>query len=825
MLTSEDNGATWSIVALRGRIYPAPLSVLGLFLSLGGLTLLRYKTTPPQPPPERIIDLFVSDRPLGSGDPDRLGYGRYIQGLSGLLRNRGTGFPITIAVTGEWGAGKSSFMRLLEADLKRRGYFAAWFNAWHDQNEENVLSSLLEAIRAQAIPRIFSRKFIRAIELRFYLLCNRGIIYVMAGMATLVLAAAVVSSAWRVFGDLPSWKESVRPAIQANIGTYDPFYVTDATIEAACDRLNEHGSNRSGQLDDCNEKLGGLTGSATRKIVWSNAASLREEIERRRYLPGPGYTVEVERALLDNVAHVATPSLRTVFGKLWPELMEGFWQWLTAFAAAAILIANGASAFGFNLRRGVSGVLGAAANSVDSAGRHEQLRRDFKNVSHSIGRNLVIFIDDLDRCQPEKVVETLEAVNFLVTAGECGVVIGMDYERVRHCVGLVRKDLAEAEYAAATHEGVEDEGRTAYAHKYLQKLVNVEMPIVAERNRLMELVTIPGPPAEKQSMTDRPRRWSAWLWRVCVWAILAGVLGGALFAVPYARDALVPTKPFIVVETIQDDEGQPTSTEDQRQPTPAGEQPASPRDDVEREPTTKPALDTAPDVVFWPVSAGFSLVLILILLLGGYRWLRERGRLKLVGDAVTSLRRLLRWATARSPFPSTQVDVVTRVRRLLGRPDEVRDSEAFEKALEIWSEAIVYDDPTPRTLKRFLNRLRYFAAMLHVENGEDFDWSREANLVALAALHHLNVDFLPPAMPRQLDLFGQYGGNLGVTQDPGAEDDEAVRMRIERILEACRAHAHPGSWKAVQGVGVESPWPPEERVIEQFRKLFAGIHV
>ena len=473
VLTSEDAGATWSIVVHRGSIYPAPLSVLGLLLSLAGLTLLRYQPTPvPPPSPEGIIDLFVSDRPLGPGDPDRLSYGRYAQGLSGLLRNRGTGFPITIAVTGEWGSGKSSFMRLLEDDLKHERYLAAWFNAWHDQNEENVLSSLLQAIRKQAVPRIFSQYLVRAIKLRVDLLLRRGIIRgtinVMVGVAMIVLVAAVASPVWDESGDLPSWKEDVRPAIRASIGTYEPFYVTDATVEAACDRLNRHGPESSERLAACNKKLDGLMGSAKRKKRWSNAASLREVIDKLR-LPHPGYTVEVERTLLYNVARVATPSLRTVFGKLWPELMGWLWQGLTAFAAAAIFIANGVSAFGFNLRRGAAGFLSAAANSVDSAGRHEQLRRDFKNVSRSIGRNLVIFIDDLDRCQPEKVVETLEAVNFLVTAGECAVVMGMDYQRVQHCVGLVRKELVEAEYAAATHEGIEAEGRTAYAHQYLQK--------------------------------------------------------------------------------------------------------------------------------------------------------------------------------------------------------------------------------------------------------------------------------------------------------------------------------------------------------------------
>ena len=57
--------------------------------------------------------------------------------------------------------------------------------------------------------------------------------------------------------------------------------------------------------------------------------------------------------------------------------------------------------------------------------------------------------------------------------------------------------------------------------------------------------------------------------------------------------------------------------------------------------------------------------------------------------------------------------------------------------------------PTPRTIKRFRNSLRYFAAMLRAEHGAEMDWRREANLVALAAMHHLGVDVPEPATPEQ----------------------------------------------------------------------------
>jgi predicted KAP-like P-loop ATPase len=36
---------------------------------------------------------------------------------------------------------------------------------------------------------------------------------------------------------------------------------------------------------------------------------------------------------------------------------------------------------------------------------------------------LVIIFDDLDRCQPEKIHEIVEAITFLATPGECYIVL------------------------------------------------------------------------------------------------------------------------------------------------------------------------------------------------------------------------------------------------------------------------------------------------------------------------------------------------------------------------------------------------------------------
>ena len=66
-----------------------------------------------------VADEMVSDRPLGLDDPDPLDFKTIARGLSRFLRNKNTRPPLTIAVTGEWGSGKSTLMNMLREDLKK----------------------------------------------------------------------------------------------------------------------------------------------------------------------------------------------------------------------------------------------------------------------------------------------------------------------------------------------------------------------------------------------------------------------------------------------------------------------------------------------------------------------------------------------------------------------------------------------------------------------------------------------------------------------------------------------------------------------------------
>lgn len=66
----------------------------------------------------------------------------------------------------------------------------------------------------------------------------------------------------------------------------------------------------------------------------------------------------------------------------------------------------------------------------------QEFARNLKEVTDALlPQRLVIFLDDLDRCRPELVVQILEAINFLGSAAPCFIVLGADYRKVETLAG------------------------------------------------------------------------------------------------------------------------------------------------------------------------------------------------------------------------------------------------------------------------------------------------------------------------------------------------------------------------------------------------------
>ena len=86
---------------------------------------------------------------------DSLGFQPYVNGIARFLTDETTEAPLTISIEGEWGSGKTSFMKQLEKALSDqmqasgRKAITFWFSPWlHDKEESLWAAFALEFIES-----------------------------------------------------------------------------------------------------------------------------------------------------------------------------------------------------------------------------------------------------------------------------------------------------------------------------------------------------------------------------------------------------------------------------------------------------------------------------------------------------------------------------------------------------------------------------------------------------------------------------------------------------------------------------------------------------
>ncbi|RKT36858.1 KAP-like P-loop domain-containing protein [Microbacterium sp. AG1240] len=99
-----------------------------------------------------------------------------------------------------------------------------------------------------------------------------------------------------------------------------------------------------------------------------------------------------------------------------------------------------------------------------------QFRAEFENLLKSEGlasiENVVVLVDDLDRCLPETVVETLETIRLFLSVPKMSFVIAADEERVAEAIATRFSDDGEI-------------GEESPARLYLHKIVQTSVPVPA----------------------------------------------------------------------------------------------------------------------------------------------------------------------------------------------------------------------------------------------------------------------------------------------------------------------------------------------------------
>ena len=720
ILRTTDGGQTWVDVAYSRN--PAPVVWVLLALSASGFWQSRAQfrrasaARRVEDATSRVADILATDQPLDKGDPDPIGAGQLAAGLARYLNNPLTKPPLTIAVTGEWGTGKSSVMNLLRREMRGGGFNPVWFNAWHHQKEEHLLAALLENIRVQAIPSWLSRAGLRF--RRDVLLLNLARPRLGAWLL-LALVAILLGLALAILGRL-----SVA------------------------------------SMADFRTSLGSVTADLKALVDWTTAQTNTASGERAAG-PLPGFV-----ALLGSLAAALVAVVRLTRSQMESHRLN-----------PAQLMAQ------------MSGTTKLAVLRDQLDYRHK-FREAFKELVAALpDRALLVIIDDLDRCQPKQVLEVLEATNFLVNAGPCFVVFGMASKEVLDSLiaelPIPKADIPDAKPTERARE---------YARRYLEKLINIEVPVpvMTDRHAAGMIAAARARAMSGRSAANANADRLAWKRRtalaVAAVAFLALVFGLSPWAMEQVREwsrtaaTRAPAPPaapqqrsvgfawqigervvssFVISWT-------PASTE--RSPPPVATPPTPPTGDG-RDPRLRPEER-------------------------GGAFFRE------AGDPGTP------WITsiATSTVVLAGVLLVLFAWRAFGKDQTIVDNDRFKEALEIWAPAVLQARRSPRALKRFINRVRFYAMAYGANAPTSDDPTRpaidEAELVALTALDRCRMRIDPGLEAVRT--------TLQTKSQTDAPDDQAVRAAVQQAMTQ-----HEQSWKLA----------PSSATIERFREISAGVIV
>ncbi|WP_197727298.1 P-loop NTPase fold protein [Rhizobium ruizarguesonis] len=637
-----DDALTGSWQELRAS--PAPWSFVAaplVFLVLGyfGVAAARGAVV------ERrgIADAPSSDSPIGWRDRDALRLRPIALAMSRFIRNLDTRPPLTIAVTGGWGTGKSSLMNLLREDLQRYGARPVWFNAWHHREETSLLAALLEAVRSMVVPSWYTWTGM-AFRLRLLAMRLRRPLQSALAAGVLLLAAIGVAD-WSLRGEFgPALTGIVASFQQPQIVSDGPGGVVGSASGAKIDsaQVDRKGADALSAGDWSQETAQGGTTSGQK---W-----LQESLSWFHLDPKTGLGALVTFAAFLFVRRK-----------------------LIAFPVEPARLLN-------ELRSRAS-----VADFRDKLSFRSQFADAFSDVCRIVRTattpGIVIIIDDLDRCPPETVLAVLEAVNYLVSAGPCFVVLGIDRKQIEHAVGLGFKDIVEGlpdRELGGTEPLPKDADasmraaarRRAFARRYLEKLINIETavpPLQPEAAVSMLVDEGPEPGADPRWVAPFKRAASFTL-DFCRAAAIAAVIGGfaALLLEPFASRGIGVSPPTATLSAGRSAPASPVPTE----AAGAGPAAVSPEKPFRFEPAEWHAeQDLMPRWAWW-VGDGLLVTFAALFLLVGL----ARRRLEVE-----------------------------------------KDSDAFAETLREVTPFVYAANPTPRAVKLFENRMRYLAARLEAE--------------------------------------------------------------------------------------------------------------
>ena len=137
---------------------------------------LKTETADETKSPDAARIYMLSDDALQGRSGDRLGFGEYAAAFGGLINDKQTVTPLTLAINAKWGVGKTSLARMIEEhlvegqrELGERPHVTYWFNAWmHDEATDLGQAFMTDIVRFANSKRPWWKRFFRWLPSSLY---------------------------------------------------------------------------------------------------------------------------------------------------------------------------------------------------------------------------------------------------------------------------------------------------------------------------------------------------------------------------------------------------------------------------------------------------------------------------------------------------------------------------------------------------------------------------------------------------------------------------------------------------------------------------------
>jgi hypothetical protein len=424
---------------------------------------------------DAIEKRVATDKPIQNIKQDKLDFKIYVNALHSFILSKYTTTPITISIDGAWGMGKSSLMSMLKGKLDPQRDGVRKFFEW--------CSLFLPRVKWywhftwSSLPKAYGKALI-ALVVRNDVDDDGIHLYIGDKVQSFKNHVARVMDGFSIAPESLDQPENenldkkVRwwAQVNANCEPMEPPYHYTVWLNAwKFDNQEEVWASLAlATMEQIKQKHG---------LLWRLRFWWELTFSRFSFWSGLGQVIK--QFLLPLVFAIALASYNVIIESVSVPL-DAFKDYGSPFLWAGFVISGilaVSSIFKDPFQIPLDKVFDRP-NYKDKVKFLSHFEKDFARIVRAATKNgfgwkrskLVIFIDDLDRCEPPKSADIVEAVNLFLDAEGCVFVIGMDSESVAMSIEVKYKELFERMKAENT--GVVSLGRL-----FLDKIVQIPFSV------------------------------------------------------------------------------------------------------------------------------------------------------------------------------------------------------------------------------------------------------------------------------------------------------------------------------------------------------------